>query len=110
MAITRSEHRAFPRFACSVKVRFTVGDVEGEGQLIDVSSGGCKLLPFELESLMAADMMPGTALMIAAGNAMVAATTAWMTPNFSALGCTFGTPLAADLLEMLVGETSRNDR
>ena len=61
--VDRTELRAFPRFACSTPARLVAGDIDEDGQVIDLSREGCKMLPFRLAPLIEAGVtiFPGRA-------------------------------------------------
>ncbi|CAA7625744.1 PilZ domain-containing protein [Magnetospirillum sp. UT-4] len=89
MTKSQIELRAFPRLSCSRPARLLFPELEEEGQVVDVSAGGCKFMPFQLETLAAWRMPPGLPVRVLIGGQDVAATVAWATPNYSAIGCHF---------------------
>ena len=96
--VVRTELRAFPRFACSTPARLVAGDIDEDGQVIDLSREGCKMLPFRLAPLIEAGLMAGAMVILHIGGSARGATLAWATPNRSALGCRFTEPCSdADL-------------
>lgn len=88
----QSELRAFPRFSCSTPARIVAGEVEEEGQVIDMSQGGCKMLPYRLHLLKESRLEVGTTVALHLGGLLVEAKVVWATPNYSALGCQFVVP------------------
>jgi hypothetical protein len=72
--------------------------MEEVGQVVDISSGGSKFMPFQLEMLAAWGMPPGLPIKVAIGGSIISATIAWATPNYSAVGCRFDAPLSQDHL------------
>ena len=100
--VVRAELRAFPRLACSTPARLVAGALEEDGQVIDVSQGGCKMLPFRLAPLVEADLAAGATVVLDINGSRHAAVLAWATPNRSALGCRFVEPCSdADLRRMM---------
>ncbi len=63
--VVRTELRAFPRFACSTLARLVAGEIDADGQVIDLSREGCKMLPFRLAPLIEAGLVAGAALPLA---------------------------------------------
>lgn len=94
--------RAFPRLSCGRPARLIFPDMEEAGQIVDASAGGAKFMPFQLEVLAAWGMPPGLPIKLEMGGKIIPATIAWATPNFSALGCRFDTPLSPDHLSAIL--------
>jgi hypothetical protein len=90
--------RAFPRLSCGRPSRLVFPDMEEVGQLVDISQGGGKFMPFQLEVLATWGMPPGLPIKVEVGGLLIAATIAWATPNYSAIGCRFDDPLAPERL------------
>jgi hypothetical protein len=88
------ELRAFPRLSCGRPARLLFPEMEEGGQVVDISAGGSKFMPFQLETLAAWGMPPGLPIKVAIGSSIIPATIAWATPNYSAVGCRFDAPLS----------------
>lgn len=102
MCIRRTELRAFPRLSCATPVHLSIGEAEEQaGQVIDVSSGGCKVLPSRLDALVEREYPPGTAITVTVGGFSLAGYLVWATPNFSALGCAFDEAVTQPLLDFI---------
>ena len=96
MTYERSELRAFPRLSCGQPARIRIDRTTHDGQIIDLSRGGCKFLPFRLGELVAGEYGPGTAMILISPAGEHPVKLRWATPNYSALGCAFdGTDGAA---------------
>ncbi|MBI5162463.1 MAG: PilZ domain-containing protein [Magnetospirillum sp.] len=110
MTVHRSELRAYPRLSCALPARFLLedgsGDLCGEGQVMDLSPGGCKLLPAQLGPLVDRNVACGTPVTVRLNGAVVEGIIAWTTPNFSAIGCRFDAVLAETgvLVPMMAAE------
>ncbi|MDA8232490.1 MAG: PilZ domain-containing protein [Magnetospirillum sp.] len=96
MTFMRARVRAFPRFPTGIPAVLQVGGVAQTSQIIDVSQGGCKVLPLKVEPLLGEELVPGTPLTLVTGTMRFLARLIWTTPNCSALGCRFEEPLAND--------------
>ncbi len=101
MAFIRAELRAFPRFAAGVLAQFHVAGCADDGQVMDVSRGGCKLLPFRLEPLVLLEPPHQSPLLLIIQSMEITARLAWSTPNYSALGCQFDQILTDDQLQTI---------
>ncbi len=99
------ELRAFPRFECSLSARLVIGEVTEDGQIIDLSQSGCKLLPATLQQMRGRDWRPGTPLSIEIAQQKFAAVLVWATPNLSALGCRFEPDIPADTVARLLSQS-----
>lgn len=102
MAYVRSELRAFPRLACGRPGSMELAGVVEDCQVVDLSQGGCKVMPMALTHLAGLDLRPGTEIRLSVGGHQLAARLAWSTPNMSALGCAFLEPLVPAVLDALV--------
>jgi hypothetical protein len=89
--------------SCGRLVDFAVDAIRGHGQVIDIGTGGCKLLPEDLGPLIEHDIDRGAEIVLSFGAMSMAAVLVWATPNRSALGCRFRTPLC----ESTVGNIRR---
>lgn len=102
MCIHRTELRAFPRLSCATPAQLQIGEaVEQAGQVIDVSSGGCKVLPSRLAPLVEQEFPPGTAITVTVAGFSVTGVLVWATPNFSALGCAFHEAITQPLVDFI---------
>lgn len=101
MAYQRGELRAFPRLSCGWPAVAVVAGLETEGQVIDVSQGGCKLLPSRLEPLVENGIQAGAAVLVTVEGVSFPGRLVWATPNFSALGCAFDQPVADEVVAWL---------
>lgn len=97
--------RAFPRLSCGRPARLVFPDMEEVGQVVDVSAGGSKFMPFHLEVLAAWGMPPGISVKVEIGATLIPASIVWATPNYSAIGCRFDNPLAPEQLAAILDET-----
>jgi hypothetical protein len=84
-------------------VRYVIDTICGEGQIIDISQGGCKILPFHLEPLIENQIDKGAEILLSLGALSASAMLIWATPNRSALGCSFAEPLPELTLASLMG-------
>lgn len=94
--------RAFPRLSCGHPARIIFPDMEEVGQVVDVSAGGSKFMPFHLDVLAAWGMPPGLPVKVEIGGTLITATIMWATPNYSAVGCRFDAPLSPELLSAIL--------
>jgi hypothetical protein len=101
MAFVRSELRAFPRLSCGRPARLELAGMVEDCQVIDLSQGGCKVMPMSLDRVGHLDLHPGQPVKVSVGGLDLDATLAWATPNVSALGCAFVALLDGAVLEAL---------
>jgi len=101
MTDKRRDLRAFPRLSWAHPAQLEVHDILQDAQVADLSLGGCKLMPSHLDPLVAADLRPGASLKVIIDGIHFDAVMRWATPNHSAIGCAFESPLSAEALTRL---------
>lgn len=101
MPTDRAELRAYPRLSWAHAARLEIPGLSQAAQVADLSQGGCKLLPTDLKALAKADLRPGMVVRIEIDDQGFESTIRWVTPNFSALGCAFASPLPDDYVARL---------
>lgn len=104
MAIRRTELRAFPRLSCGRPAWSQIDDLAGAAQVIDLSQGGCKLLPQSLEPFVANNVQPGAVIIVELAGVVLRGRLKWATPNYSALGCAFDELISEAMVEQLCGQ------
>lgn len=100
MSFERSELRAFPRLSCGAPAHIQIAGQRFDGQIIDISAGGCKFLPAQLAGLVAGGYRPGTGMTLIDLHGEHQVTLRWATPNYSALGCAFAPSLDEGLVPL----------
>jgi hypothetical protein len=98
----RPELRAFPRLACAHPAELEIGGAVEPCQVLDVSYGGCKVMPLDLGHVVTLDLRPQTPLTVAVDDLRIPARLAWATPNSSALGCSFDKELTEAELRVVI--------
>lgn len=94
MSFQRTELRAYPRLSWANPAQLVITGLPQHAQVVDLSLGGCKLMPSDLVMLIEAGLGPGMPVGIEIEGQRLAAIVRWVTPNCSAMGCAFETPLS----------------
>jgi hypothetical protein len=101
MSFQRTELRAYPRLSWAHPARLVVTGLQQHAQVVDLSLGGCKLMPSDLVMLIEGGLGPGMSVGIEIEGRRLDAVVRWVTPNCSAMGCAFEIPLSEEDLRSL---------
>ncbi|CAA7621273.1 PilZ domain-containing protein [Magnetospirillum sp. SS-4] len=103
MSFERTELRAYPRLSWAHPVLLEVSGIAQPAQVVDLSQGGCKLMPSDLIALIEVDIGPGSPLLVEIEGHRFEVVVRWATPNRTALGCAFEAPLSeADISALIL--------
>jgi hypothetical protein len=98
MSYQRAELRAYPRLSWANPAQLRTPGATQPAQVVDLSLGGCKLMPSDLVALIESGLRPGATVHVEIGGMSLEGCVRWATPNCSALGCAFDVHLTeADL-------------
>jgi hypothetical protein len=89
-----AELRAFPRLSCAIAAKLHIGPLTMDAQMVDISRGGCKVMPVEITEIHRERPQVGEQVAVAIDAGVYIGSMAWATPNYSALGCKFEPPMS----------------
>lgn len=101
-AASTASIRPFPPLSVGRRAKILFPDLVEEGQMVDVLHGGLRFMPFSVEDLSLWGIPSRSPVSIEAAGLRIDAIVEWATPNCSAVGCRFLSPLSDGELEALV--------
>ena len=99
---TFNEARSYPRRLCSISGRIRIGDLQVDGEAVDISRGGVKFLPGATGEFFTDKPAQGVEFDLTLAGVTFFGNVAWMSPSFAALGCSFDKAMSEDDLTELL--------
>ncbi len=89
MPMKTADPRRHYRTLCSIKAHVQLGLIIYDVEIVDISEGGCKIVPSSPDELIDAGLSNETDLDLRIGNECIFGGVVWSAPNFAAIGCRF---------------------